>query len=100
VDNLNSARENSLLVDTGATAHILNDKSKFLKFDDEFKPENHYIELADGSRASGVVPAKGRPQVILHDVKGNVHKAFLEDALYVLSYKYLLFKQQLIGVAL
>jgi len=55
VDNFNSTRENSLLVDTGATAHILNDKSKFLKFDDEFKPENHYIELADGRRASGVV---------------------------------------------
>ena len=43
VDNCNSARENSLLVDTGATAHILNDKSKFSKFDEEFKPENHYI---------------------------------------------------------
>jgi len=30
VDNFNSTRGNSLLVDTGATAHILNDKSKFL----------------------------------------------------------------------
>ena len=44
VDNFNSIRGNSLLVDTGATAHILSDKSKFLKFDDKFKPENHYIE--------------------------------------------------------
>jgi len=69
VDNFNSTRGNSLLVDTGATAHILNDKSKFLKFDDEFKPENHYIELADGSRVSGVVSAKGRAQVMLHDVE-------------------------------
>ena len=59
VDNFNSVSETSLLVDTGATAHILNDKSKFLKFDDEFKPDNHYIELADGSRACGVVSAKG-----------------------------------------
>ena len=37
VDSFDSVRENSLLVDTGATAHILNDKSKFLKFDEEFK---------------------------------------------------------------
>ena len=87
MDNFNSTRRNSSLVDTGATAHILNDKSKFLKFDDEFKPENHYIESADGSRASGVVSAKGRAQVMLHDVEGNVHKVFLEDALYVPSYK-------------
>ena len=42
VDNFDSVRENSLIVDTGATAHILNDKSKFLKFDEDFKPENHY----------------------------------------------------------
>ena len=55
VDNFDSIRENSLLVDTGATAHILIDQSKFLKFDEDFKPENHYIELADGSRACGVV---------------------------------------------
>ena len=46
-----SVRENSLLVDTGATAQILNDMSKFRKFDEDFKPVNHYIELADGSRA-------------------------------------------------
>ena len=85
-DNFNSSRENSLLVDTGATAHILNDKSKFLKFD-EFKPENHYIEYGNGSRASGVVSAKGRAQVTLHDVESNVHNVFLEDALYVTSYK-------------
>lgn len=28
VDDVNSTRENALLVDTGAEAHILNDKSK------------------------------------------------------------------------
>ena len=54
VDNLNAIRDNSLLVDIGATAHILNEKSKFLKFDDKFKPENHCIRLADGSRACGI----------------------------------------------
>ena len=30
VDNFNSIRDNSLLVDTVVTAHIINEKSKFL----------------------------------------------------------------------
>ena len=76
-----------MLVDTGATAHILNEKSKFLKFDDNLKPENHYIELADGSRACGIVSAKGRAKVLLHDLEGVPHHVFLEDALYIPSYK-------------
>lgn len=38
-DNAYSTKESSLLVDTGANAWILNDRSKFLKFDDKFKPE-------------------------------------------------------------
>ena len=94
VDNFDSVRKNSLLVDTGATAHILNDKSKFLKFDEDFKPENHYIELADGSRACGVVSAKGRAKIILHDVEGVVHEVFLEGALYIPSYRQNIFSVQ------
>lgn len=94
VDNFDSVREDSLLVDTGATAHILNDKSKFLKFDKDFKPENHYIELADGSRACGVVSAKGRAKIILHDVEGVAHEVFLEGALYIPSYRQNIFSVQ------
>lgn len=90
----NSARENSLLVDTGATAHILNDKFKFVRFDDKFKSQDHYIELADGSRANGVVSAKGRACVILHDVEGIAHEVFLEEALYIPSYKQNIFSVQ------
>ena len=93
-DNFDSVRENSLLVDTGATAHILNDKSKFLKFDEDFKPENHYIELADGSRACGVVSAKGRAKIILHDVEGVAHEVFLEGALFIPSYRQNMFSVQ------
>ena len=94
VDNFDSVRENSLLVDTGAAARILNDKSKFLKFDEDFKPENHYIELADGSKAYGVVSAKGRAKVILHDLEGVAHEVFLKDALYIPSYRQNIFSVQ------
>ena len=94
VDNFNTIRDNSLLVDTGATAHILNDKAKFLNFDDKFNPVNHYIELADGSRACGIVSAKGRAKVLLHDLEGVPHEVFLEDALYIPSYKQNIFSVQ------
>ena len=94
VDNFNTIRDNSLLVDTGATAHILNDKAKFLNFDDKFNPVNHYIELADGSRACGIVSAKGRAKVLLRDLEGVPHEVFLEDALYIPSYKHNIFSVQ------
>lgn len=87
MDNFNSMRDSSLLVDTGATAHILNEKSTFFKFDDKFKPEYHYMELVDGSRVNGIVSAKGRAKVLLHDLEGVPHHVFLEDALYIPSYK-------------
>ena len=83
VDNFDSVRENYLLVDNGATAHIL----RFLKFDEDFKPENRYIELADGSRACVVVSSKGRAKIILHDVEGVAHDVFLEGALFIPSYR-------------
>ena len=52
----------SLLVDTGATTHIITEKSRFCSFDSSFVPEKHTIELADGSRVSNL--AKGRGKAI------------------------------------
>ena len=48
---------------------------------DKFKPENHYIELADA------VSAKGRAKVRLYDLEGFPGEVILEDALYIPSYK-------------
>ena len=42
-----SARH-KLMIDCGATSHIVNDKTKFVSFDDSFKPAQHLIEVADG----------------------------------------------------
>ena len=94
VDNFNSIRDNSLLVDTGATAHILNEKSTFFKFHDKFKPEYHYMELADGSRACGIVSAEGGAKVLVLDLEGVPHEVFLEDVLYIPSYKQNIFSVQ------
>ena len=60
----NIKNNSSLLVDTGATSHIINDKSKFVDFDKKFNPSAHIIELADGSKAN-IVLGKGNAKVKL-----------------------------------
>ena len=42
-----------VLVDCGATPHIVNDISKFISFRKDCKPIGHYIELADGTKSHG-----------------------------------------------
>ena len=79
-----------LLVDTGATSHIINDKSKFVDFDKDFNTNAHDIELADGSKAN-VVLGKGNAKVKLYDVNGNARDVMLNSALYVPSYQQSIF---------
>ena len=88
------ARENTLLVDCGATTHILNDKSKFVNLDENFDPANHVIELADGSRTSGLVLAKGSAEIVLHDQNGDMKNVTLSNALFVPSYDQNIFSVQ------
>ena len=85
---------NGLLVDCGATTHIVHDISKFTRFDEQFNPEHHYIELADGSRSSNVALKRGDANVELCDGHGNVQTALLKNALYVPSYKQDIFSVQ------
>lgn len=49
----NSCRQ--LLVDCGATTHIVCERSHFESFDNDFDCSDHSVELADGSRPSGIV---------------------------------------------
>ena len=46
---------NGILVYNGATTHIVRGRSKFIQFDNSFVPEEHTIELADGSKSHAVV---------------------------------------------
>ena len=77
----------SLLVDTGATSHIITDRSKFVSFGDNFDTNTHIIELADGSKTSVVLGNKGNAKVKLFDVKDNLHEVMLSNTLYVPSYQ-------------
>ena len=86
----NSSKKNTpndmLLIDCGATAHIINDHSKFVDFDPNFNASQHTIELADSSRKTGVVLGRGKAKVYMTNTKGDVCDVILENALYIPSY--------------
>ena len=84
--NVCDASDNCLLVDTGATSHIVSDKSKFISFDKNFDPNLHVNELADGSKAK-VVAGKGAAKVKLYDANGSSRELILKNKFYVPSYK-------------
>ena len=73
-------------MDCGATAHIINDGSKFSKFDDKFVPEKHYIELADGTPSNNVALNRGDVEIIIKDTTGKYVRATLKNALYIPTY--------------
>ena len=76
----------NLLLDSGATSHIIVDREKFLDFDDKFNASSHFIELADGSKAN-VCLGRGNARVKLYDINGKLRDVVLDNALYIPSYK-------------
>lgn len=82
-----STNVNSLLVDSGATAHILNDKSKFFNFTKSFNGSKHTVEFADGSRAENIVENIGDAHINLVDSNGRECTATLRNALYIPSFE-------------
>lgn len=81
-----NVQERGLMVDMGATSHVINDIALFTSFDSTFRPETHSVKLADGTRCSGVAQRRGTAVVSLIDSSGWRCKAKLRDALYVPSY--------------
>ena len=86
LDASDSSCTDSLLVDCGATAHIINDSSKFSNFDKDFNASAHVIELADGSRSNNLVTGKGDANVVIHDKDGKPCNLTLKQALCIPSY--------------
>lgn len=79
-------KKRGLMVDAGATSHIITDESMFKSFDETFRAETHCLELADGTKCQGVAKRRGDAEVILIDSKGLHHAATLKSALLVPSY--------------
>lgn len=66
-----SVQEKGLMVDMGATSHIITDITMFKSFDSAFRPETHNVELADGARCNGVAQRRGNAEVSLIDSRGK-----------------------------
>ena len=81
----NTQMPNKLLVDCGATAHIITDESTFSSFDQSFKPETRYIELADGTRSNNVALKRGDLELPIMDSTGRSVTVSLKNALYISS---------------
>ena len=81
-------------MDCGATAHIITDQSKFSSFDQTFRPESHYIELADGTRSNNVALKRGNVNLPITDSTGRCVNASLKNALYIPSYPQDIFSVQ------
>ena len=79
---------NSILVDSGASRHIVTNKQNFTKLTEISKDrsDEYIIELADGSRNTGMVKGMGVAYVVIHDADGNPKCIKLNDALYMPSY--------------
>lgn len=60
-----TARKTAL--DCGATTHMINDATKFKTVDKSFRPKDHMIELADGTKVSGTAKMRGDAEVCLLD---------------------------------
>lgn len=75
-----------LMVDCGATSHMINDATKFITVDKSFRPEDHMIELADGTKVSRMAKMRGEDKVYLLDSEGRQVKTRLKQALYIPSF--------------
>ena len=77
----NDYHDYHLLVDCGATCHIINNPDMFISYDDTFQPEHHFIQLADGRRSNELAVARGNAKCSFTDSDGNTANIILKDAL-------------------
>ena len=73
-----------IMVDMGATSHIMKDTERFKNFDDSF----HFIELADGTKTNKVALKRGDAEICLvnANANGNMESVTLKGALFIPSY--------------
>ena len=83
-----------LLVDTGATTHIVNSPDRFIAYDSTFAPKEHTIEVADGRRSNQLVTARGDAEFMITDATGKSQTVILHNALLAPSFPVSLFSVQ------
>ena len=79
----NGRFDGSMLVDSGASSHIIIDESRFCYIDKDFKPQNHFVELADGTKHNEFAMKRGHVMISLEDKLGNTVQMKLHDVLFI-----------------
>ena len=62
---------NDILLDTGASIHIFNQKHLISKFDENFDPDIAFLEMADGSKTSNIIKGRGTAKIPIKDKNGH-----------------------------
>ena len=93
IDAYNDNKNDNFLIDSGATANIICDRDRFIRFDENFDSTKHLIELADSSQQQNVVVARGDAKINLCDSTGVNRTVILKDSLLIPT-----FKQDIISV--
>ena len=83
---LDTEDSKEFLVDSGSTKHVVNEDDGFINYDESFKPGDHCVELADGTKTWGVAKKKGDMLVKVRNSDGDVVDITLNDVLYMPSY--------------
>ena len=78
--------DSTYLVDSGATRHSTFDDDKFISVDEDFKPHQHTIELANGTKITGMAVRKGTIEISLKNSDGEIVTGTLDDVLHVPSF--------------
>ena len=86
VDSNQDIETKGLLVDTGASSHILCSDTYFKDLDKTFEPAATFLELADGSKHNNLIQGRGTATIPLYDVTGQQRMVVLYNALYVPSF--------------
>ena len=81
-DSTASSKSDQLLVDCGATCHLINKAEHFTTFDKSFEPEKNFIELADGRRSNKRATARGNAKFTILDSTGTLREITLKNALF------------------
>lgn len=72
-----------LLVDCGATTHIMNNESKFINFNNDFNSSSYIVELISASRYNNLALKMGDGCNDMTDTKGKVPRTILKDVLHI-----------------
>lgn len=75
------------MIDSGCTSHLEINEPKFVRFQESFDPQNHYIVLANSQRQQGNVQGVGDVMDFSQDRNSRSRSVLLRDALYIPRFK-------------